>query len=101
LLLEDLIDLTDPALITALLHPGDIIGAGEADAAPEVQEILGCEATAVFRRLIGEHLATQLIESARPGSDRQSVRRPDRFITEEGPDSILHLDRAGRDLATQ
>jgi hypothetical protein len=101
LLFEDLVDLTDPALITATPDAVDIIGAGEADAATEVHQILSREAPAVFLRLIGEHLATQLIESARPGGDRQSVGRPHRFVSEERPDSILHGDRAGRDLATE
>jgi hypothetical protein len=55
----------------------------------------------MFRRLIGEHLATELIESPGPGSGRQSVRRPDRFVSEKGPDPILDGNRAGRDLATQ
>src|ERR1700750_1130328 len=76
LLLEDLVDLTDPALITALLNAGDVVGAGEAGAATELQQILGREAAAVFGRLVREHLATQLIKSARAGSNCQSVCRP-------------------------
>jgi hypothetical protein len=65
------------------------------------ESVLGREAAAVFRRLVSEHLATQLIESAGPGSDGQRVCRPHRFASEKAPDSILHGDRAGRDLATQ
>jgi uncharacterized protein YlxW (UPF0749 family) len=101
LLLEDLVDLTDPALVPSLSDSGGVLRTGQTDAAAELQQNVGREAAAVLGRLLGEQLATQLIESADSGSSGQSICRTDRLLSEKGPDSILHGHRAGRDLSTQ
>ena len=90
--------LQDPVLVPLLSNACNEVRVGDAQLRPQVQEVLGGEATRSFGWLVCEEETAERVEATRFCSECQRVVRSHRLRSEEAPHAILDGEHPGVDL---